>query len=734
MLGGAQTGEMIRRGRGFASLGLVVALVCSCVDATPDAITKASPTTETTTATGTLVRVPFDPLKLMPGPVRASVGECFADKAGREAWDRFVRERTAGAAEQDLVRWCTDVAHAFLGERDRWRAAVAPPDQTIDLAVGPVVISTWSPVTITPFESQADLYFTIRNVSGRVVTVDMDGTEAQRFAIDRWETHLLAVHELVGHPSPYLVLTPVRLEPGGSAAVRLRLPFAAAQVHEPLEASLPFTFRVEETGDQSTVPIHIRAEPNDVFTAFAKTSQIAGRVSGADGRPVGGALVQVWVGMSPDPVSIRTWVDGTFKIAVPSGSDIRTILGPRPRVWPQSTMTYSVSASQAGYTYGYRAGIDPVAGGTAQVDLTLQPVQPLNYKLVGEFETNGPIGFWWVRLAGAGDLIVATEGRHEPSLRVPAHVYGLDLAGRERWSIPTGGECWGLDVSPDGQLIAAGCADSIVYVITAAGQLLRKISGLFGELPFQPRFSPDGRLLLVDTQQGPAVIDPRSGAIRWTLPGFEHQIRNARWSADGQRLVIGDAGGRLAMLDTRGHVLWDAYLGHLTFPLSIDEQYNVYAGSKSGVYYAFDGQGKLRWEWGLSSYHGPRQMPADGRFIILSPGVKKIVEMLDSSGKLVWDHHFGNPRDFKGAGAGGHNAIDMTADGSLIAVGFEDYEVDLLDAQGDVLWSDRESPRPELKAMISEDAPGVQGVAISPDGRYIVAGYQDSIIRVFERY
>jgi outer membrane protein assembly factor BamB len=681
-----------------------------------------------------VARSAFDPFSVMPGPVKAFVRECVVEKAGRETLDRLERERTASGAEQELVRWCEDNARASLGDRAQPLAVAAPPDHAVDRSVGQVIVSTWNPVTITPFEDQADLYFTIRNVGATIATVEIDGTAAQRVALATWDTHLLAFHELVGGASPFFVLAPTRLEPGQSASLRVRLPFGAGQIREFVELILPFTFRVQETGDQDTIPIAIRTQAGLAFTAFAKTSQIVGRVAATDGRPIGGALVQVWIGMTSDPVSIRTWTDGTYKIAVPSGADLRTVLGPRPRVWTETAMTYSLSASQRGYSYGYRAGIVPEPGRAAQIDLTLRPLPPLSYRVAGEFKTSGPIGFWWVRLAGAGNLIVATEGRHDPSLRVPAHIYGLDLAGQERWSIPTGDQCWGLDVSDDGQLIAAGCADSFVYVITASGQLLRKIGGIFGEGPFQPRFSPDGRLLLADTRTGPSVIDPRSGAVLWSISSrlTSHQVRNVRWSPDRQRVVIGDAEGRLTMVDVTGRLLWQVYLGHLTFSLSIDERYNVYVGSKSGVYYAFDAQGNRRWEWGRSSYHGPRQMPTDGRFVVLSPGSKKIVEMLDSSGTLLWDHHFGHPREAVGGGAG-HNAIDITPDGTLIAVGFEDNEVVLMDARGDLLWTDRRSVRPELAPMVSTDAPGIQGVAISADGRYIVVGFQDSVIRVFER-
>jgi outer membrane protein assembly factor BamB len=112
-----------------------------------------------------------------------------------------------------------------------------------------------------------------------------------------------------------------------------------------------------------------------------------------------------------------------------------------------------------------------------------------------------------------------------------------------------------------------------------------------------------------------------------------------------------------------------------------------------------------------------------------------VVQLYDSQGNLIWQRRL--PGE-----AQGHNALDMTPDGSLIVVGTNgsagnDGFVSLLGADGGVLWQQQFQDGRDLGTIpapvdFDHNHRGAISVSLSDDGRYIVAGFGDSAIRIFE--
>lgn len=120
-------------------------------------------------------------------------------------------------------------------------------------------------------------------------------------------------------------------------------------------------------------------------------------------------------------------------------------------------------------------------------------------------------------------------------------------------SLPTVGDAMNLTWSPDGRRVAfsgmqGGASDLFVYDVEQ-GQLRRLTDDLFMQI--QPDWSPDGRSLVVVTDQfttaldaldvgppGLALVDVETGAARALAAGREGPQTNPRWSPDGRHVYF----------------------------------------------------------------------------------------------------------------------------------------------------------------------------------------------------
>jgi len=597
-----------------------------------------------------------------------------------------------------------------------------PQDKEVSYNLGPVTITTWNPVTIGPLENSTNLYFTVKNNGSQRVTLEFQrmwspapGTPG----FPNWMSHffmLFAEKSLV-------------LEPNG---VTRTLEFYASKdlagVAE-AQGELPFVFRLVETGEELTVPVTfvVRTEghPWQGLSSLPASATIEGQVTSPDGRPVEAEIRVFFLNEKNTTQTVRTG-GGHFRIDVPSLEDLRAVLGPRQL--PYSSLEYFLVAEAEGYTLGYRGGITPSRGQTLTVNPVLEPVpQQVSYRQVGELSTDGPFGYWWVSFAGNGDRVVAVQGQHDQS-DLPGHIIGLSLSGKELWRVPTDRQCWGFDVSPDGNLIAAASMGGFLYVADEQGHLLWKKQVRTASVR-NVRFSPDGKYIYC----AGFLFEAATGREVWNVPGYPGEY-NSRWSPDGNRIVATQE-GTIVMLSRDGQVLWktEQNIGLDPLFLQIDANYNVYAAGKSRELFSFDSSGKLRWRYRLpqTADNMARAMPADGSFVVVHC-FNGLLESFNNGGKILWQR----PISLDCSYNFGHQGLDVTPDGELIAVGGNSFNNDkggifLYDRTGSLLWKHEASMKTGF--AYTGSLTGAQSVVISEDKRYIAAGYADSVIRIFKR-
>ena len=634
---------------------------------------------------------------------------------------------------------------AAQGSNNPYYAIKAPVDAQQVLSLGSVSVSTFSPVTITPTENSTNLYFVVKNQGSQPLTLDFLSWDEILATKPDWLFHFFKFFGYVGGP------TSTVLAAGETTTLEF---YVSKDVKggQPQQATLPFTFQIKETGQQGTLNVTFIGDDLIMQLRATQTSAIAGRVTGSDGLPVAKALVSVSAFNENLEQHVRTDADGKFQFGVLSIADMKTIMGPRP--FPYASMDYFITVEADGYALAYQGGLAPVTGQTLTQNVTLQnQAGQASYKLVGELATNGKLAYWWIRFAGKSDRVVSVQGQHPPvDPRTPGHMIAVDLTGKELWRIETGQQCWGLDVSTDGKLIAAGCYDGYAYVADLNGSLLYKVN-IGSPSVTDVRFSPDGRYLLGDGiggtgVKGFTVMNAATGAVVWdsallTQEQVPQGAYKARWTADSKRLVAG-SGGPVAMFSDSGSLIWRNNIGESPLWLEVDAAYNSYAAGKNRELFSWDKEGKLRWRHRLAhtSNEAWPGISADASIMVI-PSFNGLLQALNSSGQLLWQRFLpalpnispqGTPEEF--IFGAGHNALSMTPDGNLMAVGSRGYQTLLYDRKGTLVFrhsaaerSDSQGPDP----VIIRNYPGVTGISLSPDGKYIAAGYADSVIRIFAR-
>jgi hypothetical protein len=479
----------------------------------------------------------------------------------------------------------------------------------------------------------------------------------------------------------------------------------------------------DKPGEKVTARIEVVFEDYPI-EKLPLTSIVYGVVS-EDGKPVQGAVVMACLYNGRHCPRERTDDQGRYAIALPAVEDLRGIFGERELSF--SSLGYFITVEQEGYEFHYQDGLYPERGSRLRVDIALEKmVEKPEYSLRWEKQVNEPYGFWWVLPTPDWRYVFATQAKHPPELKKPTRLYLFDK-GSIAWSYSVGEECWGGDVNTDGTLFAAGCHDGGIYVINVSGA-----SSWTARAPSMVRwvrFSPDGRYLIA----GPtgdsdlALFEAANGRVVWGDSSTREWLRNAAFSPDGSMVVVGMSDGHLMAFDLQGNKLWHRGIGEFPMFLGVSRDGNVFAAGKSRTLFAFDREGNLKWRYRIPDHVVTAgDISEDGKIALGTVG--GWIYLFSEDGQLLWRRHPGGP-GFSPRTIG-HNAIAITPDGRYIIAGTApENEVILLNEKGTLLWLYEAEQELLSKDMMG----GVVHVAVSRDATKILAAYGDSYIREFGR-
>jgi len=207
----------------------------------------------------------------------------------------------------------------------------------------------------------------------------------------------------------------------------------------------------------------------------------------------------------------------------------------------------------------------------------------------------------------------------------------------------------------------------------------------------------------------------------WVLTAnedYEIDINAVDISSDGSYVVAGTENNYISLIDKNGQYIWKYFADGAIYEVAIsrDGQY-IAAGGFDGTVYFFQRNGEKIWESpGGAIYE--LAMSDDGEYVAISRSSNSLVgfsrpctiECYNREGLKIWDYP---TKDWV-------HSLDITSDGSYVAMGCGDGNAYLFNREGDLLWS-------------FKTGDDVWSVAISPDGSYIAAGGDDEKVHLISK-
>ncbi len=292
-----------------------------------------------------------------------------------------------------------------------------------------------------------------------------------------------------------------------------------------------------EGDDQITVDFHISSRKNPSSSADVtltvthvgatpeqmqeRSSRIVVRVyDKITQTPLPEAHVYVWPGSRPEPISPNPTTPGYFDQAVFSYEYLKDLAQQYNIPWKG----YAIEAYSAGYESVYEDSLMPPEGSVLHRDIYLSPLNNVaNFQPSWSHPLEYP-GVWRVVPSEDWSYLAVGMGKHPDPWDVhpcSTEVHLFESTGTLLWSYPVGEEVWGIDIAPDGSLVAAGTLDGRLNVIDRTGTLVWTYPPPeWGEGPFgnirEVRFSHNGQYLCFETNPF-RLFNAWTGEILWEL-------------------------------------------------------------------------------------------------------------------------------------------------------------------------------------------------------------------------
>jgi outer membrane protein assembly factor BamB/5-hydroxyisourate hydrolase-like protein (transthyretin family) len=583
------------------------------------------------------------------------------------------------------------------------------------------------------FSLGADLFIHVKNIGTQTETLYV--TPIQQLAGDyvpEWNLHFFSYQD-----------DTIILQPYEEKTLRY---FASMDDAGEFTVSFDFWQNTDQSDKiTATVTFYSTLE----YVDFPSTALVYGYVLDKDTKnPLQNVDVQIQyyngretIGVDPTPTDNQ----GRYVTSVPSIEDMTAYFGQQELAY--SSIAHFMTVRVEGYEFYYQDEIAPERGEHLRIDVELESYNQNGiYMLDWEKKVSDYYGFFWIKPDVNWEYIVASQAKHPPEIDKPTNFYLYNVeTGEQLWNYPTGKECWGIDITDDGTFAAAGSHDNYVYVVnTNDGSLKWKKDS--GSMNRWVEFSHDGSYLLTGPapKEGAANYDfvlynVADGTIKQGFSGYDLWLRNAKFSNDDSKFVVGLSEGYLAMFNTNnGDKIWDAYVGEFPLFLAVDENDNTYACGKGRTMFSFDSNGNLRWSYRVPDHTTTSgAITPDGSRIVIGTVGAWLYYINGNTGDVLW-------RTRTQGENVGHNAISISEDGKCVAVGIgPNYYLTLYNEKGTKLFlhDSEENDDPILDdkwATIGAGAStgtqkGIMCTITSPDGDRVIAAYGDNYIRAFKK-
>ncbi len=349
------------------------------------------------------------------------------------------------------------------------------------------------------------------------------------------------------------------------------------------------------------------------------------------------------------------------------------------------------------------------------------------YEKVGEVQTEFAI--WWIKAPKDCSYIVTSSGAHahfKPPEEVAIYLFNTNGEIISRFPIAVTDYnapdlCWGLDVSPDGKYIAAGCYNGHVYLLDKTGNLVCSYDA--GGNVRWVKFSPDGKYLAFGpTKEGAdyfGLFTVPNLTMIWE--GFVGDwSRTVAFSDDGNLVAVGSSNGVLTLFNINGDKLWQSSNGGLVpFLIGFDGKgEKIATGGKGRTLIVYDKSGKVVWKKYLDHVIIAGGVSANGAIAVGTVG--GIVYYFNPDGSLVFRRIQGGI---------GHNGLYLTRNGKYMLLGGANPT--LLDSNGTVLWQLKPEEEEREPTSLGE-LDIVNAVFLSEDASIMVLGYNNGKVEFWK--
>ncbi|MFH1106061.1 MAG: PQQ-binding-like beta-propeller repeat protein [Candidatus Aenigmatarchaeota archaeon] len=450
-----------------------------------------------------------------------------------------------------------------------------------------------------------------------------------------------------------------------------------------------------------------------------ETGIIKGFVKDESGKPVKNARIDFLMNCGRMGARADTDENGFYAAAVLAMEDINAIYGTREIAC--DAYDYFASVDAEGYEYYFKDHIAPTRTQYVDMNITLQKKKDVvSYSKKWEKKADDNYGFFWVKPSSDWSVFAADQAKHPPELGKPTNFYLFDSNGNVLWKQATGNECWGIDIAQDGSKVVAGCHDKYVYSVDKSGTLLWKY-----EEPAMIRsacLSKDGTKILSGGLQKLHLFNSQDGSKR-DVSWIDEWFRNCAFYSDDSGFIVGAR--TVAAFNINANKLWDYVIGEFPMFLGVDNSKNVYASGKSRTLFSWDAQGGLRWKHRIPDHvAGAGASTPDGSRIAIGT-VGGMVYLFDNAGNLLWKRNTGIAGE---QGTVGHNAVAISPDGKRIVAGTAPGNcVIVYNENGTMVWKSCEQAQ-KITGLLE----GATNVQISPDNSKVIASYGDNYVRMFE--
>jgi WD40 repeat protein len=290
-------------------------------------------------------------------------------------------------------------------------------------------------------------------------------------------------------------------------------------------------------------------------------------------------------------------------------------------------------------------------------------------------------------------------------------IYGIDEYNRlSGHTAPV----FGVEFSPNGQLIATASADRTIKLWKTDGTLLNTFAKHQAAV-WDVAFSPDGQLIASASRDKTVKLWQQDGRLLNTLKGHQDEVVGIAFSPDGQTIASASRDKTVKLWQRNGRLIYTftAHKGAVWKAVfSSDGQMIATAGEDKTVKLWKLGQGRFQLSQVLMGHTG------EIRDIVFSPDGKTIVSASNDNTAKVWQRDSGRLLHTLESHDAPIVGVVFHPNGQTFATGSWDGKIKIWNLEGTLLNT------------VNVEKKRIWDIAFSPDGNSVASASEQNMVKL----